>query len=213
MNCRVVQEDIATALLTGSEVDRPTQEHIDTCPACAAEQASLRQVLGVMALASTADVQSPPAVPANDLLLARTLAAAAQERADWRRRARMGWVLAAAALVILIAATAVGLLIFRPEPVISASASSASLSATVDIAKADAGSELRMSVTGIPDDTDCVISVTTADGRVIPVVSWRAEYEGTAHVSGMAPAAPASITRVTLAEPNGKVLLDIPISA
>jgi anti-sigma factor RsiW len=44
VNCREVQEEIAVGLLTGADRDEPTDQHIATCPACAAEEASLRQV-------------------------------------------------------------------------------------------------------------------------------------------------------------------------
>lgn len=214
MNCQDVQQDIATALLTGGALDAAVAEHVATCPSCAAEQASLRQVLAVMSTASERDVRLPVSPPADDLLLHRIIRAAADERAAERRRWSVGRLLVAAAVVVLLAAGVVlGAAVFMPDHVVTASASAAGLSATVDIAQADAGSELRVEVTGLPHDTDCVISVTTADGRTLPVVAWRSEYEGTARVAGMADADPTSITRVSLSEPNGKVLLDIPIAA
>ena len=43
---------------------------------------------------------------------------------------------------------------------------------------------------------------------VVPIVSWRAEYEGTAHVTGTADVDPESITHITLTESSGAVLLD-----
>ena len=89
----------------------------------------------------------------------------------------------------------------------------AGLSATADIQGIRSGSELRMSVTGVPPDTDCVVVVTTSDGRRLPVVAWRAEYAGTAHVVGQADVDPESITRISITEPGGNVLLDIPVTA
>jgi hypothetical protein len=44
VNCREIQEETAVGLLTAGDFDEPTGQHIATCAACAAEQASLRQV-------------------------------------------------------------------------------------------------------------------------------------------------------------------------
>jgi hypothetical protein len=51
VNCREVQEEIAVGLLTGADLDEPTGQYSATCPASAAEQASLRQVLSLRGLA------------------------------------------------------------------------------------------------------------------------------------------------------------------
>jgi hypothetical protein len=44
VNYREVQEEIAVGLLTRADLEEPTGLQIATCPVCAAEQASLRQV-------------------------------------------------------------------------------------------------------------------------------------------------------------------------
>lgn len=45
------EEEIAVGLPTGADLDEPTGQHIATCPACAAEQASLPQVRSLRGLA------------------------------------------------------------------------------------------------------------------------------------------------------------------
>jgi hypothetical protein len=45
------EAEIAVGLTTGADLDEPTGQHIATCPACAAEQASLRQVRSLRGLA------------------------------------------------------------------------------------------------------------------------------------------------------------------
>ena len=45
------EEEIAVGLPTGADLDEPTGQHIATCPACAAEQDSLRQVRSLRGLA------------------------------------------------------------------------------------------------------------------------------------------------------------------
>jgi len=213
MTCREVQQEIATALLLGTALDDDLAAHVELCPACAAEQASLRQVVGVMAGADSEDVRRPAAPPAGDLLLQRILAAAADESAAHARRARlMRLVLAAAAVVVLVVGMGIGISLFSPDHTITASASAAGLSATADIQALHSGSELRLAVRGVPADTDCIVVVTTADGRSLPVAAWRAEYAGTAHVVGQADVAPESITHIAITEPGGNVLLDIPVT-
>jgi hypothetical protein len=166
-----------------------------------------------MASASSDDIDRPLAPPAGDLLLQRILAAAAGERAAHDRRSRIGRLLAAvAAVVVLVAGIAVGTSLLAPDHTITASASTTGLSATADIARTDAGSELRIAVTGVPADTDCIVIVRTADGRSVPIVTWRAEYSGTAHVVGQADVAPESITHISITEASGNVLLDIPVT-
>jgi hypothetical protein len=44
-------EEIALGLLTGSDLAEPTNEHVATCRACAAEPASLRHVVSLRGLA------------------------------------------------------------------------------------------------------------------------------------------------------------------
>lgn len=45
------EEEVAVGLPTGADLDEPTGRHIATCPACAAEQASLPQVRSLRGLA------------------------------------------------------------------------------------------------------------------------------------------------------------------
>lgn len=214
MTCREVQQEVATALLSGGELDALAAEHVAVCPLCAAEQASLRQVARVMAAASTDDVNRPLAPPAGDVLLQRILTAAADERVAHDRRARIGRILAAAAAVaVLVAGIAIGISLLAPDHTITASASTTGLSATADIERTAGGSELRIAVTGVPADTDCVVIVQTADGRSVPIAAWRAEYSGTAHVVGQVDVAPESITHVSITQSSGNVLLDIPVTA
>ena len=160
MTCQQVREEIAVGLLTGVELDESVAGHITTCPTCAAEQANLRRVLTVMEKATAADFADDPGPSANELHLRRILDAAAAERAqDHRRtRIRVGLAVAAAAAVAVVG-IGMGLSMTGPDQVISASASANGLSATADIAPESTGSNLKVSVTGVPRDTDCVLIV------------------------------------------------------
>jgi hypothetical protein len=215
VNCRQVQEDVASVLLTGSILDPDAIRHVAMCPACAAEQASLVQVVTLMATVPGEDVAGERPAPVDRILLQRILEAVAQERARDRRRAVVSRGLAVAAAVVIVVlgvAAATGLLTSETQ-VIRASATAAGILATADIVASGDGSALDISITGMPADTDCVLRVVTADGRTQPIAEWRAEYDGTAHVAGTASVAPGDITHVTISEPDGSVLLDIPVAA
>ena len=142
-----------------------------------------------MGTVGAADVASAPTLPGSDLHLRRILDAASAEREQERSRSRAHLILvAAAAVAVVILGIGVGIAVSGPDHVITASASADGLSATADIAPARDGSDLTIAVSGVPLDTDCVLLVRTSDGRTQTIVEWRAEYQGTAHVSGTADA-------------------------
>jgi hypothetical protein len=215
VSCRQVQEDVAGALLTHGDLDQVASEHAALCPACAAEQASLRQVASVMALLTAKDMGAFAPLPADDLLLQRILRSAATARAQERRHTRLIRGLAVAvAAVIAVVGIGVGVAILAPDThAITASATARGLEATADIAPQGSGSEVRISITGLPHDTDCLVVVHSADGAAQQIVEWTVEYEGTGRAVGSATAAPEAITNVTLTKPDGTVLLDIPVTA
>ena len=209
MKCPQVQEDIAVALITGTALDAETSRHVSTCPACAAEQASLLNVTRLMATVPAEEASRDHAEPASELLLQRILNALADERSHARRRTLVlrAAGIAAAALVVIAGLAAVTGVFSTGAPAIRASAWAPGIHATADIVARDAGSQIDISVDGLPTDIDCVVRVYTADGQAETIANWRAEYEGTSA------AAPDAITRVTLSEADGSVLLEIPVEA
>lgn len=215
MTCEAAQMDVAAALLTGRDLDPAVAEHVAHCPSCSAEQASLRGVRTVMASVSADDVGAPRQESADDLLRARILQAVAQQQSRDRvgRRVRAAIIATAAAIFLGMAGIAVGRAIFTPPTMINASSSTGDLSATASMTADGNYTALDVSVTGLPYDTDCVVVVHTATGQAIPIAAWRAEYEGTARVNGVAAARPEAITHVTLTQPDGTVLLDIPVES
>lgn len=213
MSCREVQEEVAVALLTGTALDDATAAHVATCPDCAAEQASLRQVVGIMSAASPADVAAmDTAVPASDVHLQRILRAAAAERTRSRRRWIVRGVAAAAALVMAVVGVGAVVAWLNRDQVITASASQGQFSATADISATDEGSELRVSISGVPRGTECIMTVSTADGETEPVLEWVAKYDGVAHVVTESTIAPEDISHLTLTDGDGQVMLEIPVA-
>lgn len=213
MNCREVQEEVAVALLTGGRLDDATAAHVATCPDCAAEQASLRQVVEFMSAATLADITgADTAAPTSDVHLQRIVRAAAAERERGRRR----WVVRAlvAAAVAVVAVVGIGAVVtwMNRDDTITASAAQGQFAATADISSTDSGSELRVSITGVPRGTDCIMTVTTTDGQTEPVFEWVAEYDGIAHVVTESTVAPDDISHLTLTNGDGQVMLEIPVA-
>jgi hypothetical protein len=214
VNCREVQEDIAVALLTRATLGAEASVHVSTCPDCAAEQASLRSVSSIMAGIGRGDIATAEVPLPNDEHLERVLRAVAVERAQRRRRTLARSLALAAAVIVVAAGIGVGVSIVAPDDrVITATASAAGLSASADIVSEGDGSQLTISITGVPKGTDCVLTVHTVDGGTEQVLAWTAKYEGKAHVVATSVAAPDTITHVTLTEGTGSTLLDIPVTA
>lgn len=214
MTCRHAQEEIAVALLERRAPDDDVATHVDTCPACAAERAGLRQVAALLPAVTLADVTAGRDTMTSDPHLQRILRAATGERTQAARRRRtVRIVSAAAALIVVIGGVAAGAAIWSRDRVITASASQGEVAATADIARTDDGSELQVVITGVPRGTDCVLTVHAADGRQEPVLEWVAKYDDVAHVVAQTSLPPDAIASVTLTRGDGELLLAIPVNA
>ena len=143
-----------------------------------------------------------------------SIAAVAAERARRRRRTLTTILSAAAAVVLIAVGIGAGVVLLTPDDrVITASSSASGLSASADIVADGDGSQLTVSITGVPKGTDCVLTVHTVDGGSEKVVEWVAKYDGHAKVVGTSHAAPGTITRVTLERAGGVTLHEIPVQA
>lgn len=212
MNCRHAQEEIAVALLGHGSLGEDAMAHLQTCPDCAAEQASLRQVSSLMAQVPASAAGATDLPLANDQHLQRILAAVSAQRGQRRRRTIVRGLVAAAVLFVVAIGIGVGAVALAPHGhEITASASAAGLWALADIEPAGDGSQLTISAKGLPEDTECVLSVHTRDGRTEPVLTWWAEYDDTAHVVTTSKAEPDAISAVTLSTSDGVTLLEIPV--
>ncbi|MDO8732628.1 MAG: hypothetical protein Q7L55_08675 [Actinomycetota bacterium] len=212
MICGEVQEEIAVALLTRAALGSVAAAHVLTCPACAAEQASLRGVSSIMAAVSTADVVSEDVPVPNDMHLERILRAVAAERVQRRRRTLMRTLAGAAAVVVVAVGIGVGFSAVAPDNhSITAIASASGLSVSADIVSDGDGSQLTIAVSGVPQGTKCVLSVHTVDGGTEQVLAWTAKYDGKAYVVASSRATPDAIASVTLTGADGSILLDVPV--
>lgn len=216
MNCEQVQQDIAIALLGKGELDPTTRAHVENCPECAAEQASLRPVVSLLPALERNDLDvDTGAIEADDALLERLLSRTSLDRARRRRRTRMsmgtGMTLAAAAALLALA-TAAG--VFAPsEHSVIASAAAQGIEATANIEPTDGGSALTIQIAGVARDTNCRLQVIGTHGERETIVTWVADYRGTATTHGTSTLRPSQIVRVTVREVGGPVLLTIPVQS
>ena len=213
MRCDIVQQEIALSLLSGSEQTPEVQAHIATCPACAAEQASLRGVAQLLPQLTLDDVITPP-VPSDDELLPRLLQRVAKERTRQRRtrRVAIASTLALAAAVLAIAVGSLGGAFSSARHAIMASASANGIQATADIKPSGAGSELTLSIKGVPRGTRCILRVESTSSQQETLTIWTADYYGTATTGGRSGFAPSDIARITVSRVGGPLLLSIPVT-
>lgn len=215
MNCEQVQQDVAIALLGKGDLDVATLEHVENCPRCAAEQASLRPIVSLLPSVDLGDLNLPSEDLPSEDLLARLLLRVTFERARSRRRTRLlaGAGLAVAASVLAFALASVPSVIAPAEHTVVASASARGINATANIEPASGGSALTIQISGVARDTTCRLQVVGMDGGRQTIVTWVADYRGTATTHGTSTFAPSEIKQVTVRQVGGPVLLTIPVSA
>ncbi len=215
MTCEEVRESAAVALLMRTEQDADVTEHLAGCDLCRAELARLAPLPGLLGMLEADDLAA--ADPAGTQLLDRLLAAATRERHRLRTR-----VLAVAAAFILVLAVPLAVLVAKSlggstptqVPVAAAFAWHATDPATGVSGQAEGfrsswGSNLDVSIAGVPAGTRCTVVVVTKDGQQQTAATWVASYSGTAHVKGTVAAAWKSIAHVDIVDDTGKVLLRI----
>lgn len=217
MRCEQVQEELALALLGKGTLTSASAQHVENCPVCAAEQASLRPVVSLMSRLSADDVVRAHAVQDDradaasaDRVLAGLLAQVAGER---RRRTRrfVASLALAASLLVVAAASLHGAL--TPPASVYASAVANGIHASADIRAIASGSSITLRVSGVPSGTNCRLQVVGKDGSRQTLMTWVADYQGSATAQGSSSLGPADIAKVTIRQVGGSVLLDIPVRA
>ena len=218
MTCEEVLGSAAVALLGGDRVDADVEAHLGDCEGCRAEVAGMQPLPGVLGRLDPADLALLEApAPAGSALLDRLLAAAARDRR--RRRAVVLAVAAAVIALVLVPGAVWGVSRLHPAPA-AATAGPAQITWTAtDVStgisgKAQAwtsawGSDLSVSISGVPSGTQCTIVVVTKDGATQTAASWKASYAGTAQVHGNVAAPVSSIAHIEIVDDTGHVLLHL----
>jgi hypothetical protein len=219
--CAQVREEVAVALLTGTDLPSQARDHLVECEVCAADAAEL-SVLPDLLSVTRPDVLDEDPQP-DEAGLRRLLAAAAAARRSRHRRS-IGLAVAAAAAVVLIAAGGVfGWLIHSSSdatPVAGSQVVHATAGPSVDgvaagvtLAPTAWGSDLTMSISGVAPGTKCTLVVVTKDGDSVPAATWWATYAGTAQVHATVAVGVDAIARIDVVNTHSKAaLLQVPVA-
>jgi hypothetical protein len=217
VTCEQAHEAMGVALLTRTAMPAEVEAHLASCPSCRAERDELAALPRLLALAGPdpfdATAADPHDIVPDDLTLQRLL----REVRRRRQRVRLAIGAAAAAGLVLVGIP-VAMLATRPTTTSSASIErtatdpATGVSAAAAIKPSTEGSDLSMSVEGVPPGTWCTIQVVAKDGSWHKAASWQAEYNGSGQVTGSVPVPPAQIQRIEVRDDNGRLLLPMPLA-
>jgi Putative zinc-finger len=176
--CREWRESLgAQALGQLPEEERAALEaHLDGCPECRAELASLAGVARLLPLADPAHFGATPAPPPS---LADRVAATirAERRSQRRRRLRLGLALSGATAALAAAALAIFVLPGgsggEPEQHVEFASLPPGLHIAATLEPHAYGTEIHMYVKGAPSGTLCRVFVRGPDGARQPAGSFR----------------------------------------
>jgi hypothetical protein len=198
------------------EATAEVQEHVEACDLCRVEISRLTQTAQLLET-TTADLVDAPS-GRDDAMLNRLLDEAA--RRSRRRRHVVGWVAAALLLVVPAGAWTVHEATqTNPTSVVavgavhgSSSDPATGVSGDVTLTPAAWGSDLAVSVDGVPRGTTCTLIVVTRSGRHLVAGTWHATYDGSASVTATVDAPVDSISRIDVVDSGHKVLLAVPFT-
>jgi predicted anti-sigma-YlaC factor YlaD len=188
MNCTHTI-DVAAYLLDAlepPEIER-MREHLPECPDCRAEYDELRglpTLLGTLTMADVEEIVAPTELPQElyEALIAR--AAVRRRKHAWNRLlgVTVGVALLAAGVITGVAATN------QPAPVAASWTASATdphthVHASIVLTARSWGTQIRLQLSGVGWAQQCMLVVSTADGRRDTAASWVANYQGAVDVT------------------------------
>jgi anti-sigma factor RsiW len=183
--------------------------HLATCAICRSARDEFAALPGLLSRVTAQEVETATEPP-GELAFRRLSAAADQARRLRRNRSVLG--AAAAVLLVLLAGLTVAAWPDGARPPTTVSASHGPVHARVTIQAADTGSQLTLQLRGVPSGQRCRLVVVGADGQREVAGSWTATYAGTAEVKGWSGLAPSDVHRVVVETPQGRDLVDFPLS-
>jgi hypothetical protein len=212
MTCQEATQSLG-AYVIGS-LDPAERSEIDThlldCPACAAELAELEQLTPLLDQLNLDDVDAPAVLPSDDLF-DRVAAAARRERAQQRTHTRRRWLGAAAAVLVVAVCIGVGFKVSAKDGPKTFAAATGSTHMSVTVTGRASGTDLMVSVDGLPVDEQCKLVAVSRSGVWETAGSWVATYSGTAKVTGSTTIPRGQLAKFVLVGTHGEVLVTVPI--
>jgi len=190
------------------EERRLVEEHVRTCPSCAAELAEFRFLPALLGQVRPEDLEPVSVEPSPDLF-ARVSAAAAVTGRPRRLRTRTMALVAAAVLVVLGIGAGVAVWISGSGEQ-SVTASSGPVEATVIVSTVDDGIALDVSVAGMRPHENCSMVAVDRDGVWHPAGDWPASEAGDGRWRGWADISRSQLREVVLVGDGGRELVHVP---
>jgi anti-sigma factor RsiW len=214
MTCHETTQSLGAYVLKSLDVDERAviDAHLLDCPACAAELAELEELPQFLDRLTIDDVVAPIIEPPADLF---DRVAAAARRETERHRLRSRWkLLSAVAAAVIVIAVAVGFGVqgnsHQAPATFAASAGTTHMSVTVN--GRASGTDLMVSVDGLPVDEQCKLVAVSRAGAWETAGSWVATYSGTAKVTGSTTIPRGQLVKFVLLGTDGHVLVTVPVS-
>jgi hypothetical protein len=210
MSCEHITDAGAYALDTLDPADRARFEtHLPTCEPCRQVLASVAGLPRLLDLVPPDNVEPGPPRP-SEAMFERLVAAALEGRR--RRRRRLTLAVAAALIVVGGAGGTAALMESRVPPGPEVVAGSAGeVHATVELRPGDAGTELRLQLTGVESHGHCRLVAVDRDGRRQVTASWEATYTGTATIDSSTTTPLARLAWLRI-ETDTATLLTMPVA-
>jgi Putative zinc-finger len=202
--------------LDGSE-RAELEAHLVGCAACQDELVHLAGLPGLLRQLSLDDVGGASAEPMQtDGLSERALAQMRRFQRSRQRRQRTLVLSAAAALIAVLvtgsfATGMVGPGWFSQGVTVTASDASTHIGASVRMKDESAGTELALTLWGVPEKQRCMLVAIGRDGTRETTSTWIASYSGKATVEGYTSLPSSDMRSLEVSTPDGKRLLSIPV--
>ena len=180
------------------------RRHLRTCLTCRAEYEDLVQVRDRLTMLTPADGSGAERQPGGPPL-----------RPVWspRHLARPRWLAAAAAVVTAAAVAALMAVLARPgTSAFHAADRVTGVYGQARLHGTAAGTEIELTVTGLPPGERCVLVAVSPGGTEI-AATWSATYDGTARITGTSAIAEGLLSAVRVESAAHRVLLSIKVSA
>jgi anti-sigma factor RsiW len=203
------------ALEAGERVQLET--HLAGCDACQEELVELAGLPGLLRQLSPQEVAGvSPDEPATEGLADRALGELRHRRRAIRRRNAFLFSLAAAMTgVLVLGSFATGLIgegWFADTLTVTASNQASHVGASVEMRQESAGTELALSLWGVPEQQRCLMVAVGRNGVRETTATWIANYSGKAAVEGYTSLDRDDLAALDIATPDGRLLLHMPVS-
>ncbi len=211
--CPLAEESLGALVLGAldpAERDQ-VEEHVRGCTSCSAILGELAPLPGLLHRIDLPTAEGPPP---QDLLERAIAQARAQQPVDLPRR-RWKAVLAVGAAAVAAGVLVVGILVSaHPQSVtVSATSPTSDVSATVVVTPTDSGTELALTLEGVPAGEHCQLVAVGRDGSREVASTWIANYEGEAVVTGNTSVTRADLRRLDITTTDGQTLVTIDVPA